>query len=41
VDSDNTLIDINPGLPTSPDGIDDNFNSDNYRVSATGSVMFP
>ena len=41
VDGDSTLIDINPGLPTSPDGIDDNFNSDNYRVSATGSVIFP
>lgn len=41
IDSDNTRIDISAGLPTSPDWIDDNFNSDNYRISSSGTLLFP
>ncbi len=41
VDADDTLLDISAWLPTSPDGIDDNFNTDNYSISASGSLMFP
>jgi len=41
IDSDNSLLDISAWLPTSPDGVDDDFNSDNYNISATWSVFFP
>lgn len=40
IDSDNTRMDISLS-PTPPDGVDDDFNSDNYRVSWSGVVMFP
>jgi len=41
IDSDSTLMDISAGLPTAPDWVDDNFNSDNYSISATWVTMFP
>ncbi len=41
IDSDSSVINISAGLPTSPDWVDDDFNSDNYSISATWSVYFP
>ena len=40
IDSDESLINISAWLPTSPDEIDDDFNSDNYSISATWSIYF-
>lgn len=41
VDYDATTIDISGGIPTLADGFDDDFNSDNYRISGSGTTMFP
>jgi len=40
-DAENTFIDLSLSFPLVPDGIDDNFNSDNYTISSTWSQMYP
>lgn len=40
-DSDGTSINFTASLPLSPDGIDDNFNSDDYLVTSTGTTQYP
>ncbi|MCH8519025.1 hypothetical protein LAT59_04670 [Candidatus Gracilibacteria bacterium] len=40
-DSEETYVDGNNSFPLQPDGIDDNFDSDNYRMSSTGSLLYP
>ena len=40
-DSDSTTIDFTGSLPLTPDGIDDNFNSDDYLVTSTGTTQYP
>ena len=40
-DTDHTKIDYSSSLPTSSDGIDDDFDSDNYLVSSTGATLYP
>lgn len=40
-DSDTTFVDGSASFPLLSDQIDDNFNSDNYKISASGSVLYP
>lgn len=40
-DIDTTFIDISSSLPLTPDLIDDNFDSDNYQVYSTWTVLYP
>ena len=41
LDSDMTQVDGSASFPLEADGIDDNFDSDNYRISSTGSLLYP
>lgn len=40
-DSDITRITLSGNWYISPDGYDDNFDSDNYQVSSTGALLYP
>lgn len=40
-DSDSTFIDITWSYPLSSDGIDDNFDSDDYSIYSTGTTYYP
>jgi len=40
-DSDNTRINFSSSYPLASDGIDDNFNSDNYSLTSTGIAIYP
>ena len=40
-DSDNTYLDLSGSYPLLPDNLDDNFDSDNYTIYSTGSVLYP
>jgi hypothetical protein len=39
--SDGAVLNIGSTDYLSPDGIDDNYNSDNYNISSTGTVYYP
>lgn len=39
-DSDQTVVDAGTSYPLVSDGIDDNFNSDNYSVTSTGTIAY-
>jgi len=40
-DSDNTQVNASSSFPLQPDWIDDNFNSDNYMISSSWSLLYP
>jgi len=40
-DSDNTFLDLGSNAFIAADGYDDNFNSDNFSISSTGSIYYP
>ncbi len=40
-DSDSTFLDLTLSYPLLSDGIDDNFDSDNYSIYSTGAVYYP
>lgn len=40
-DGDATLVTFSASFPLSPDSFDDNFDSDNFHISSTGSTLYP
>lgn len=40
-DSDSTFIDVTASYPLPSDGIDDDFDSDNYTITSTGGTYYP
>lgn len=40
-DGDATYVDGTASFPLISDAIDDDYNSDNYRISSTGSILYP
>lgn len=40
-DSDTTQIDVSSSFPLVADNIDDSFDSDNYKIFSTGSILYP
>lgn len=40
-DPDNTFLDLSASYPLVPDGIDDNFDSDDYTIYSTGTTYYP